>query len=68
MLWLKHTVKLKLSDQFKHEWNYSVTHSDKAYVYQFYKTDFIIENHIISSLPNYYKKCLVKFRTTKIMR
>jgi len=55
-LWLKHTVKLMLSDQFKQEWNYSVTHSNKAYLYQFYKTDFFIENYLLSSLPNYYKQ------------
>ena len=63
-LWLKNTVKLKLSDQYKQEWMEQMMNSEKAQLYYLFKHSLDLDYYLVSQLSTYYKTCITKYRTT----
>ena len=60
--WLKQTVLLTLTDQFKQKWNSDMFDSSKGINYRIFKKELTLEKYF-SVLPVKYCKLFCKFRT-----
>ena len=60
--WLKQTVLLTLTDQFKQKWNSDMFDSSKGINYRIFKKELTLEKYF-SILPVKYCKLFCKFRT-----
>ena len=62
-LWLKHSIKQILTDQYLQTWLSSVNDSPKALNYRIYKDNLVFENYL-NILNDKDNLTLSKFRTT----
>ena len=67
MLWLKHTVKRILCDQYLQQWNSEKCNSSSGINYQMFKHDFKLENYLLK-LPTKNARILCTFRTGNVKR
>ena len=57
----RQSIKVRLRDQFIHQWITEINESGKCIIYRTYKTTFTFENYLISS-PRRLKIIFTKFR------
>ena len=57
----RQSIKVKLRDQFIHQWITEINESGKCIIYRTFKTTFTFENYLIS-LPRKLKIIFTKFR------
>ena len=65
MLWLKHTVKRILCDQYLQQWNSEKCNSSRGINYRMFKHDFKLENYLLK-LSTKNDRILCKFRTGNV--
>ena len=65
MLWLKHTVKRILCDQYLQQWNSEKCNSSRGINYRMFKHDFKLENYLLK-LSTKNARILCKFRTGNV--
>ena len=65
VLWLKHTVKRILCDQYLQQWNSEKCNSSRGINYRMFKHDFKLENYLLE-LSTKNTRILCKFRTGNV--
>ena len=65
VLWLKHTVKRILCDQYLQQWNSEKCNSSRGINYRMFKHDFKLENYLLK-LSTKNARILCKFRTGNV--
>ena len=60
--WFQNTIKLRLQDAYKQEWNSQVYLRDSCNNYMIYKSDFVFEKYLVD-LPWSLASSKLKFRT-----
>ena len=63
--WLKNNIKQRLTDQFRQTWESNCNNSSKGITYNLFTLgNFECQNYINSTLSNFKKSILARFRTT----
>ena len=60
--WFQNTIKLRLQDAYKQEWNSQVYLRDSCNNYRIYKSDFVFEKYLVD-LPWSLASSTLKYRT-----
>jgi hypothetical protein len=60
--WFRNTIKLRMQDAYKQDWNSQVYLHDSCSNYRLYKSDFVLEQYLIN-LPWFLANSMLKFRT-----